>query len=166
MERRQYADFVQMLRECDSTLMKVCFCFTNRRSEDFRDLYQEIVCTIWQSWSTFRGESSRKTWVTRIALNVAGQEVRRRKRMPQFVQLNENYYCALAEEATEDRHQRLYDLIDRLESSEDRKLLFLYLDHVHLKDIADIMGGSEASVKQKIYRLKQLLNHLAQDNDE
>lgn len=157
---------MQMLRECDSTLLKVCYYFTNRRREDFRDLYQEIVCTIWTSWPTFRGESSRKTWVTRIALNVAGQQVRRRKRAPQFVELDENFYTLLADDATDTRYQRLYDLINRLENNEDRTLLFLYLDRHRLQEIAEITGGTEAAVKQKIYRLKQQLNRLAQHENE
>jgi len=62
-----------MLRQCEGTLVKVCFYFTGRRRDDFRDLYQEIACNLWEAWPSFRGDSNVNTWVTRIALNVAGQ---------------------------------------------------------------------------------------------
>lgn len=141
-------------------MVKVCLCFTDREREDFRDLYQEIACTLWNSWNSYRGESSLNTWVTQVALNVAGQEFRKRSRMPQFVALDESIYDTIADEATDIRFQRLYSLIDRLESDEDRKLLFLYLDKKRLREIAVIAGITEAAVKQKLYRIRQQLLEL------
>ena len=115
VDARQHTEFLKMLRHCEGTLMKVCLYFTDRSRDDFRDLYQEIACTLWEAWPTFRGESDLNTWVTRIALNVAGQEIRKRKRLPQFVELDESFYDTLADEATDLRYHRLYDLIDRLD---------------------------------------------------
>lgn len=97
VDARQHTEFLKMLRHCEGTLMKVCLYFTDRSRDDFRDLYQEIACTLWEAWPTFRGESDLNTWVTRIALNVAGQEIRKRKRLPQFVELDESFYDTLAD---------------------------------------------------------------------
>ena len=155
-----------MLRECEGTLVKVCLYFTNRSRDDFRDLYQEIACTLWEAWPTFRGESNLNTWVTRIALNVAGQEIRRRKRLPQFVVLDESFYDILAVEATDIRYHRLYNLIDRLDDDDERKLLFLYLDRKRLREIAEITGSTEAAVKQKLYRIRQQLIEMKQQDSD
>lgn len=165
-DARQHTEFLKMLRECEGTLMKVCLYFTDRSRDDFRDLYQEIACTLWEAWPTFRGESDLNTWVTRIALNVAGQEIRKRKRLPQFVELDESFYDTLADEATGLRYHRLYDLIDRLDDDDERKLLFLYLDRKRLREIAEITGTTETAVKQKLYRIKQKLNDLKTAEDE
>ena len=166
VDERQQTEFLKMLRQCEGTLMKVCLYFTDRRRDDFRDLYQEIACTIWEAWPTFRGESDVNTWVTRIALNVAGQEIRKRKRMPQFVELEESFYDTLADEASDLRYHRLYNLIDRLDDDDERKLLFLYLDRKRLREIAEITGTTESAVKQKLYRIKQKLNDLKASEDE
>ena len=155
-----------MLRECEGTLVKVCLYFTNRSRDDFRDLYQEIACTLWEAWPTFRGESNLNTWVTRIALNVAGQVIRRRKRLPQFVVLDESFYDILAVEATDIRYHRLYNLIDRLDDDDERKLLFLYLDRKRLREIAEITGSTEAAVKQKLYRIRQQLIEMKQQDSD
>lgn len=154
-----------MLHRCEGTLVKVCIYFSNRRRDDFRDLYQEIACTLWESWPTFRGESNVNTWVVRIALNVAGQEIRKRKRLPQFVELDERIYDLLADEATDLRYQPLYRLIDRL-GEDDRKLLFLYLDRHPLREIAEITGLTEPAVKQRLYRLRQQLIEIKQQEYE
>ena len=164
-DARQHTEFLEMLRQCEGILARVCFYFSSRRRDDFRDLYQEIVCTLWESWPEYRGESSPATWVTRIALNVAGQEIRKRRRLPQFVELDEDIYDTLADEATDLRYQPLYRLIDRL-GDDDRKLLFLYLDRRPLREIAGITGLTEPAVKQRLYRLRQQLMEIKQQEQE
>ena len=156
-DERQQTEFLQMLSQCEGILIKVCRYFTRRRPCDFRDLYQEIVCTLWELWPTFRGESKPSTWVTRIALNVAGQEIRKRKRMPLFVEYDAAIHDILSDEATDLRYQPLYRLIDNLQDDYDRKLL---------REIADITGTTEAAVKQRLYRIRQqLLEMKQQDTD-
>ena len=161
-DTRQHQEFLQMLRQCEGTIVKVCLCFTNRQADEIRDLYQEIACTLWEAWPSFRGGSDPNTWVTSIALNVAAQEKRRRKQLPQFVELDESLYDSLADEASDQRYRRLYELIDRL-GDEDRKLLFLYLDRKRLREIAKMTGYSETAVKQRLYRIKKKLITLNQD---
>ena len=46
---RRHTEFLEMLRQCEGTLLKVCLYFTDRRRDDIRDLYQEIACTLWES---------------------------------------------------------------------------------------------------------------------
>lgn len=157
---------MEMLRQSEGTLMKVCLCFTDRSPDGIRDLYQSIVCALWSSWPSFRGDSRRNTWVMRIALNVAGMELRRRSREPETVEMDERFYAALADEATDARYQRLYWLIDQLDDADERRLLLLYLDRYKLKDIASMTGCTEAAVKQSIYRIKQKLRTLKQQYDE
>lgn len=154
------AAFLEMLRQNEGFLMKVCLSFTNRKAEDIRDLYQEIACNLWESWPTFRGESEISTWVMRVALNVAGQEVRRWSKRLDFVEVSDTFYANLAEDATDLRYQRLYQLIDHLEDVEDRRLLFLYLDSKPLREISEMTGLTEPAVKQRIYRIKKKLYEL------
>lgn len=163
---REHNEFKEMLRRCNSTIMKVCLSFTDRRPENIRDLYQEIACTIWESWSEFRGESEVKTWVTRIALNIAGMEIRKRKRRPQFVEIDESIYESIADESNDPRIQQLYSLIDNLEREEDRKIIFLYIDKYRLREIADMTGLSEAVVKKRVQRIKEKLIELKKQQDE
>lgn len=164
MPVQRHTEFHEMLNKCEGTLVKVCLYFTNNR-DDFLDLYQEIVCTLWESWDSFRGESDTNTWATRVALNVAKQNVRKRKRLPQFILLDESHCDLLVDEATDLRYQQLYSLIDQL-NEDDRELLFLYLDRKRMQQIAAITGSTETAVKQKIYRIKIKLLQLKQKAHE
>ena len=105
--------------------MKVCLVFTNRDKESIRDMYQDIACNLWEAWPSFKGECKTSTWVTRIALNVAGQEVRKRKCRPQFVVLDESSYEQLAAEACEQPSQRLHSIIDELKKEDDKRMIYL-----------------------------------------
>lgn len=164
-ETRQQAEFVTMLEQCKGTLTKVCLYYCDRNSETFKDLYQDIVCQLWESWPSFRKKSAVNTWVTRIALNTASLQYRNHKRMPTFVTLNENLCDTIACETADMCYQRLYDLIDLLEPDE-RKLLYLYLDKKRLRDIALTTGISENAVKQRIHRIKQKLIQLNEKKNE
>ena len=165
-EKNKQESFLEMLQQNEGILIKVCICFTGRKRDDFQDLYQEIARTLWESWPTYRRESSQSTWVTRIALNVAGDEVTKRRRQPQFVELDENLYNTIAEEANDTIYNRLYNLISALDNDNERKLLFLYLDHKQLREIAEITGTTEEAIKQKLYRIKQKLRNLKETEDE
>ena len=145
-DERQKTEFLQMLSQCEGILIK--------------------VCTLWELWPTFRGESKPSTWVTRIALNVAGQEIRKRKRMPLFVEYDAAIHDILSDEATDLRYHPLYRLIDNLQDDYDRKLLFLYIDRHPLREIADITGTTEAAVKQRLYRIRQQLLEMKQQNTD
>lgn len=161
----RHNEFMVVISQCQGTLYKVCLHFTQRQRDEMRDLYQEIVAQLWVSWPDFRGQCQPNTWVTRVALNVAGLYHRKRRRRPDFEALDEAHLDLLVEEATDSRFQPLYSLIDQLDI-DDRKLIFLYLDRLSSKEMAEITGLSEANVRQRIHRIKDKLITLKQQNDE
>jgi len=149
----KYAEFNKLLQESQMILVKVCMQFTDRQPDSIKDLYQEIAINLWESMPSFRGDSSQITWVYRIAINTAYMELRKRARQNLFVDLDQQMLESLAEEAQDERTQILYDIIDRLPKNE-RTIFYLYLDDLSISQIADILGRTEAAVRQKIYRIK------------
>ena len=103
-----------MLRRSDSTIFKICLMFTDRDPENVKDMYQDIVCSLWESWPRFRGQCKENTWVYSIAFNTAVSQVRHRAIMPMFLPLDDDTYNNLAEESHNGLIERLYELIDRL----------------------------------------------------
>src|SRR6202162_4938771 len=53
-----------------------------RNTTDTDDLLQEVLLKVWRHLSTFRAESTFRTWMTRIAINEALQSYRREQRRP------------------------------------------------------------------------------------
>ena len=136
-----------MLRRSQGILYRVCLAFTDRQPGSIDDLRQEIVCNLWQGWPKFRAESDTTTWVYRVALNTARSELRKQRR--------HGRHSTLPIDA------RLCDTL-----ADEKELVFLYLDGLTNAQIAAVTGASEAAAKQRIYRIRQKLIILHQQDHE
>lgn len=157
-------EFLDMLSRSQRTVFKICLHFTDRSPDSIRDLYQEIACNLWEAWPRFRGDSSTDTWVRRIALNVAVTEVRNHVRQPRFVPLEDGMYDTIADQESA-APPDYYHLLTLLEPDE-RALLYLRLDQLSIRDIADTLHRTEAAVKQDLYRLRKKIDTLKQRDDD
>lgn len=125
------------------------------------DLRQEIHIALWRSFAGFDGRCSLKTWVYRVAHNVAATHVTRSRRHGAngFVSLD-----ALAAEPPDDGPdadrqmalRRLLALVQRLKTL-DRQVITLYLEGESAASIGEITGLSAGNVAQKVHRIKGLL---------
>lgn len=149
-------EFLEMLSRSQGTIYKTCLLFTDRSAESIRDMYQEIVCTLWGAWPKFRGESATDTWVRRVALNVAVSEVRSHARRPRFVPIEDWMYNSIAEEVEKARPD-YYKIIDGLEE-EDRALLYLRLERQTIGEMAETLSMTEGAVKQRLYRIRKKID--------
>ena len=154
------AAFLDMLGRSQRSIFQICLHFTDRRSDSIRDLYQEIVCTLWEAWPKFRGESSADTWVHRIALNVAVSEIRSHARQPRFVPLEDWMYDTVADEVDK-APPDYYRIMDDLEPDE-RALIYLRLSRHSVRDIAETFSLTEAAVKQRLYRIRKKIDLIKQ----
>jgi RNA polymerase sigma-70 factor (ECF subfamily) len=127
-----------------------------------RDLLQEIHVALWRSLGRFDGRCSMRTWVYRVAHNIATSQVIRAKRSaPTFVESPtlESIADATDGEALLDRRltlDRVHALIRQLRPI-DRQIMLLYLEDVDAATISDITGLTARNVATKIHRLKQAL---------
>jgi RNA polymerase sigma-70 factor (ECF subfamily) len=128
------------------------------------DLLQEIHFATWRSLAKFRHQCSLRTWVYRVAHNVAASHVlkHRRANTRQLVRLDD-----VADEITDhgdagssiDRQiilDRLYAVIHQLKAV-DREVVLLYLENLDASAIAEITGISAANVATRIHRVKKIL---------
>lgn len=128
-----------------------------------RDLLQEIHFAAWSSFAQFQSQCSLRTWVYRVAHNVAATHVvrSRRAKTRTFVSLDEA--AALPEPrdgaAAFDRQDtlgRLHALIRQLRPL-DRQVILLYLEGMDAASIGEITGISSRNVATKIHRIKNVL---------
>ena len=128
-----------------------------------RDLLQEIHIALWRSFSTFDGRCSLRTWIYRVAHNVAASHVlrQRRARSQTLVGLEELENVADGNntlEAADRSHalDRLVSMIQRLKPL-DRHVILSYLEGHDAAAISEITGLSLGNVAVKIHRIKNLL---------
>jgi RNA polymerase sigma-70 factor (ECF subfamily) len=127
------------------------------------DLLQEIHLAIWSSFERFAGNCSLRTWVYRVAHNVAATHVVRHRRAASrpMVSLDDvdDLPAGGDSAAALDQQQelgRLRDFIQQLKPF-DRQVILLYLEGTDAAGIAEITGISAGNVATKIHRIKKIL---------
>jgi RNA polymerase sigma-70 factor (ECF subfamily) len=130
-----------------------------------RDLLQEIHLALWRSFGKFNGRCSLRTWIYRVAHNVATSHVVRQTKGKRsalaFLTLEQAEAQAGFEnvELSADRNQaltRLSVLIQRLDPL-DRQVMLAYLEDLDAESIAEMTGLSTGNVWSKIHRIKNVL---------
>jgi len=126
------------------------------------DLLQEVHVALWRSFAAFDGRCSLRTWVYRVAHNVAtSQVIRRRRSAPTLVGLDEIDLMPDSVDpgqVLDDRRalDRMMTLIHRLDPI-DRQVTLLYLEGMDAASIGEIAGISPGNVATKIHRIKKIL---------
>jgi RNA polymerase sigma-70 factor (ECF subfamily) len=126
------------------------------------DLRQEIHVALWRSFAAFDGRCSLRTWVYRVAHNVAtSQVIRRRGRTPTLVGLDAlesmpdpvDPEQRLDDQRALDRMMTLIHALDPI----DQQVTLLYLEGMDAASIGEIAGISPGNVATKIHRVKKIL---------
>jgi RNA polymerase sigma-70 factor, ECF subfamily len=128
-----------------------------------QDLLQELHFALWRSLASFDGRCSLRTWVYRVAHNVATSHVvrDRRHRGRALVGLDALEEMPNGDDAEEqaDARSRLEWLARMLTQLQplDRQLVLLYLEGLEAAAIGEVTGLSPSNVATKIHRIKKLL---------
>lgn len=130
-----------------------------------RDLLQDMHVALWRSFASFDGRCSVRTWVYRVAHNVAASHVDRERRAHRgAVGLDEIEHLPGARDVSAEAEEneslaRLHALIRQLKSP-DRQVMTLYLEELDAAAIAEITGLSAGAVATRISRLKNEIARL------
>jgi RNA polymerase sigma-70 factor (ECF subfamily) len=127
-----------------------------------RDLLQDIHVAVWRSFEVYEERCSIRTWVFRVAHNVAASYVTRQRSISASLvslrQIEEAPGTLDHERDTEQQMavDRLMRLVHRLKPF-DRQLMLLYLEGMEGAAIGEITGMSAGNVRIQIHRIKNIL---------
>lgn len=128
-----------------------------------QDLLQEIHIALWRSLAAFGERCSLRTWVYRVAHNVAATHVlrNRRRQAHRLTTLDEIDVAAVTPDVDAELDarralQKINALIQALKPL-DRQVIILHLEGLPADEIADIVGISPANTHTKLTRIRQLL---------
>jgi len=127
--------------------------------EERRDLLQEIHLGLWRSFGAFDGRCSLRTWIYRVAHNIATSHVIRQSRKNSVLVTLEAIEALPDDTPGQDQRvnlERLMALIHQLKPL-DRQMTLLYLEGMDAASIGEVMGVSAGSVATKIHRIKNIL---------
>ncbi|MDD2623169.1 MAG: sigma-70 family RNA polymerase sigma factor [Bacteroidales bacterium] len=153
-------EFMLVVKQYENLIFNICRIYCNDK-EKVKDLYQEIILNLWKGYQTYKPECKMITWVYRIALNTAISYQRKAIKEPIFVELSVFLEESLNNIKKDDLLEQLYTVVESL-NSEDRFIIFLYLDGYSHADIAGIIGISTSNVGTRIQRIKQKMKNLCE----
>ena len=147
LQRTKQYEFETFVREHRRIVGKVCYLYAVD-SDDFDDLYQEVLINLWRGFDGFEGRAKVSSWVYRVALNTCISYYRRNRRHTGRLPLTDSLGAA---DEDPERGERLRDLY----------ALMLWLDELPYEEIAAITGLTRNNVASKLHRIKLKLREQA-----
>jgi RNA polymerase sigma factor (sigma-70 family) len=152
--------FLQINNDYKNSIKRICFSY-EKNEAIANELFQEIMVAIWQSLSSFKGDSSIKTWVYRVAYNKSITHVGKEARRKEYTSLEDiegSIEDRISNDQVEDRNliEFIQTIINKLDPI-DKEIFTLYLEGEKQKEIALISGLAETSISTKISRIKKII---------
>jgi RNA polymerase sigma-70 factor (ECF subfamily) len=139
--------------EFERPMRRLCAAYATG-AMDRDDLFQEIFLAVWRALPAFRGDASARTWLYRIAHNVAlTWQARQRRRDARERPLTEDIGPAMEMDV---RRLELKRAVARLPAA-DRTLVLLWLEGLSAAEIEEVTGTRAATVAVRLSRIRRAL---------
>lgn len=155
MNEQRKVLFDSLYTQFHGMVYQMCMGFMKGDAAPASDLAQETFINVWIALPNFRGESSHKTWIYRIAVNTCLQYLRKEK-VRQRTDQEQAEQHSTVEINHEDPHQNLYRAIGQL-GEVDRLIITMVLEELEYEEIAKVVGIEENNLRVRIHRIKKKL---------
>lgn len=152
--KRDYTrQFTQLMEEYANAMRRLCAAYADRVA-DREDLFQDIFLAVWRALPAFRGDASVRTWLYRIAHNVAlTRRVRHRRRQARERPLEDETTACTEMDL---RRLALKRAIAAMPPG-DRTLILLWLEGLSAVEIEQVTGVRAATVAVRLGRIRRTL---------
>ena len=149
--------FTELIEAYAGPVRRLCSAYASTTA-DRDDLFQDIFLAVWRALPSFRGDSSTRTWVYRIAHNVAlSWQTRDRRRQSRETRLGEVDDEAETADYNDLRRLALKQAIAGMKPA-DRTLTLLWLEGLSAAEIETVTGVKSATVAVRLSRIRKQLN--------
>lgn len=154
--------FLDQINQSQGIIHRICNVYASDLN-DRKDLLQEMLIQLWKSYPSFQGKSKFSTWLYRVCLNVAIQNLRTHQRQPE-AGIRFEHSDTLPDHRVEDQYEeKLHWLQQALQQLNpvDKAIVMLYLEEKDNEEIASIIGISQNYVRVKMNRIKAKLRDIS-----
>jgi RNA polymerase sigma factor (sigma-70 family) len=147
------ARFADLMEAHERPIRRLCAAYAN--GADCDDLFQDVFLAVWRALPAFRGDSSERTWLYRIAHNVAlTWQTRDRRRRSRETALNEDVRTSGHLDL---RILALNQAIAAM-SPGNKTLTLLWLEGLSAAEIEDVTGVKAVTVAVRLSRIRKQLS--------
>jgi RNA polymerase sigma-70 factor, ECF subfamily len=133
-----------------------------------KDVVQETMVTIWQKLKKIKTAEVYKTWMYRIVVNKCYDEMRKRKRNPEFV-TDEYSWKLISDRISEEPSAVLENietsgiiriLTEKLSSRQKAVFVLSGLEGMSNDEVSEITGISKSAVKANLYHARKSISEM------
>ena len=148
----------RLVETYQTPLMHICYMILHDEALA-EDAVQETFLKAYKALGQFRGESSEKTWLFRIGMNVCRDM--RRGRWFRYVdrRVTPDTLSMQSDEANED-HEDLSQAIVRLPDKYKEVILLHYYQNMNVREIAQTLSLAPSSVSNRLKKARERLRVL------
>ena len=151
--------FIREIRKSEAMLYHVAKSILKNDS-DCGDAVQETLLKAYEKLHTLKQDQFFRTWITRILINECNGILRKKKYMISYEE-----YMQETRVFEEKKYTHLYMAI--LELPEELRILvtLYYIEGFSQKEIAEILGMQEGTIKSRLSRARRLLREILTEAD-
>ncbi|WP_262496955.1 RNA polymerase sigma factor [Formosa algae] len=127
--------------------------------EEAEEITQDVFLSIFKRATTFKGQSKVSTWIYRITINKALNQIEKRNRRPKsnleiqdYHQIDFQHPGILLE--NKEKAQYLFSVINTLIATQKTAFILSYVEGLPQQEVADIMETTVKSVESLLQRAK------------
>lgn len=145
----------QIVRTYADMVYRIAYRYV-KNPTDADDVFSEVFLSYFKKDRVFESEEHRKAWLIRVTINCAKDFLSQRS---QWQQLQEGMVGDQTKPNT-DTYLDLYAAIEQLKPEYREVIKLFYLDDLTVKQIAEVLGKNENTVKTQLSRARETLRKL------
>lgn len=134
--------------------------------EEAKDVVQDTMVTIWQKLSKIKSAEVYKTWVYRIVVNKCLDQLRKKKRNPEFI-ADEKMWAVLSDRIADGASSELENnetagiikmLTEKLSPKQKTVFVLSEIEELSSDEISEITGMSKTAIKANLHHARKSIS--------
>jgi RNA polymerase sigma-70 factor (ECF subfamily) len=175
LKKKDRKAFKEIVERCQNMVYNTAIGLL-QNAEDAEDTAQEVFMQVYESISSFKGESKFSTWIYRITVSKSLDHLRKKKRKKRFAFIQRLYgkdeglmidppdfFHPGVKIENKENAAVLFKAIDQLPSNQKIAFILNKIENLSYKEISQVMKSSESSVDSLLQRAKKNLQKNLKD---
>lgn len=156
----------RLLNQYGDTMLRVCYQYL----KDYHlaeDAVQETFIKAVNNYNSFKGNSTEKTWLTRIALNCCKNIMRTHWFKYVYSSMTESNFTLSSNthnNSCSQEHENVLEAVMSLKRADREVIILYYYMEFSLKEIAQITGQAENTINQRLHRARKRLKKVIMED--